>query len=220
MSVPKKANVDAQNFCGKLQKTTLPKSTTWEECQDIIYQHYPHVVDVRANCISNGDTTIIKIFKEPGDKEDLLETITVPNKDIFDRHQGEWDYPMIYKLVVEYFRSNWRTLTKGMKKKKTKPQPEQLKAEVEELRIAIKSSKSKDKDILIQEYNKKSAMLNNITAMDSSDSKLEDLRKKRFSIRCKISEWKRKGKDVTSLQKELSNVLEQIKEIDPKLVKK
>lgn len=220
MSVPKKANVDAQNFCGKLQKTTLPKSTTWEECQDIIYQHYPHVVDVRANCISNGDETIIKIFKEPGEKDDLLETITIPNKDIFDRKLGEWDYPMIYKLVVEYFRSNWRTLTKGMKKKKTKPQPEQLKAEVEELRIAIKSSKSKDKDILIQEYNKKSAMLNNITAMDSSDNKLEDLRKKRFSIRCKISEWKRKGKDVTSLQKELSNVLEQIKEIDPKLVKK
>lgn len=220
MSVPKKANVDAQKFCGKLQKTTLPKSTTWEECQDIIYQHYPHVVDVRANCISNGDETIIKIFKEPGEKDDLLETITIPNKDIFDRKQGDWDYPMIYKSVVEYFRSNWKVLTKGMKKKKTKPQPAQLKAEVDELRAAIKTAKGADKEALIQEYNKKSAMLNSITTMDGEDNKLADLRKRRSSTRYKISERLKKGQDVSDLKKELEDILNQIREIDPKLVKK
>ena len=100
----KKASVKAQAFCSKLQGKEVAKSTSWADCTDIIFEHFPYCYDMHTNCKSNGDNTIIKLYKGDNDsasKEDLIETFSLPNSEVFFEKEGDWDWDLIYKDVLE-----------------------------------------------------------------------------------------------------------------------
>lgn len=164
MKTTKKASVKAQAFCSKLEGTDVAKSTTWETCTDIIGDHFDYVYDVLSTSSANGDTTSIKIYKKISETgTELLETISIPNSEAFDKAAGDWDWPTIYKLVTEYFIKNWKVLAKGKKKsskkKKQTPVIEDVSVRLAELKTLIKAAKGAEKKKLIKEFNEKSKLL-------------------------------------------------------------
>lgn len=231
MKTPKKASVKAQAFCSKLQGKEVAKSTSWADCTDIIFEHFPYCYDMHTNCKSNGDNTIIKLYKGDNDdasKEDLIETFSLPNSEVFIEKEGDWDWPTVYKLLVEYFMKNWKTLTKGTKKKKTKKaepiDTDALMARVMELKTVIKSATGAEKKKLIKEYNEKSVLLDGILEQKAAESKaaqearkasadeLLKLKRRKQTLAQRIKEWTAKEKDTTELKKELVEVTNKLAE--------
>lgn len=230
MRTPKKASTKAQAFCSKLRGSELPKSTSWAQCTDIINEYFPYVYDMRTNCKAGGDNTVIKIYKgdESATNDDLLETFSIPNSEIFFEKEGDWDWPTVYKIIVEYFMKNWKTLTKGKKVKK-KPSPPQkvdineLMGRVEDLRIAIRSAKGPEKKKLIVEFNEKSVLLEKLSAENRaavdaqreanklSEDEIQELKRLKQSLMHKIYNWGKQEKDTTELREELLRVTNKLK---------
>lgn len=230
MKTQKKASVKAQAFCSRLQGKEVAKSTTWADCTDIIFEHFPYCYDMHTNCKSNGDNTIIKLYKGDNDeasKEDLIETFSLPNSEVFIEKEGDWDWPTVYKLLVEYFMKNWKALTKGTKKKKKKTElvdTNALMTRVTELKAAIKTATGTEKKKLIKEYNEKSVLLDGILEKKATEAKeaqearkasadeLLKLRRRKQALSQKIKEWTAKGKDITEPKKELTEVCNRLAE--------
>lgn len=222
MSTPKKASVKAQSFCSKLQGKELPKSTTWAQCTDIIYEHYKYAYDMRTQCKVNMDNTIIKLYKE--DPEVLLETFSLPNSEVFIEKEGDWDWPTVHKLLVEYFIKNWKKLSTGKKTrtKKVKADTNELMKRVPELKDLIKTAKGTEKKKLLKEYNEKSALLSDLLEQQAEEAKrtqearkasvdeLNRLKRRKQALMQRIKEWEKKGKDTTELKAELSEVVKQL----------
>ena len=230
MKTQKKASVKAQAFCSKLRGKEVAKSTSWGDCTDIIFEHFPYCYDIHTNCKANGDNTIIKLYKGDNDsatKDDIIETFSLPNSEVFYEKEGDWDWPTIYKLLTEYFIKNWKALTKGTKKKKKKVEPvntEALMNRVMELKAAIAKATGTEKKKLIQEYNEKSVLLDGILekkatevkeaqeARKASEDELLKLRRRKQALSQKIKEWAAKGKDTTEPKKELTQVCNRLAE--------
>ena len=163
MKVAKKASVKAQAFCSKLEGKDVPKSTTWEQCTDIIYKYFEYSYEMGSYCKEHGDNTVISIYKGGETMPaELIETFSIPNSEIFYENGGDWDWPHVYKIAVECIMKNWRALQKGAKKKPKKRAPVDvaaLTAEVDALRTAIKKATGAEKKKLIKEYNEKSKIL-------------------------------------------------------------
>lgn len=223
MKTPKKASVKAQAFASKLTGEEVAKSTTWATITDIINDHFPYVYDMCTNCRSRGDNTIIKLYKgdENATKDDIIETFSLPNSEVFIEKEGDWEWPTIHKLLVEYFMKNWRKLTSGKKTKAKKQAPvntDELMKRVVELRGLITKAKGVEKKKLIKEFNEKSVLLENILeagaakakvekeARKASADELDQLRKRKQTLSRRIKEWVAKGKDTSELQKELAQV--------------
>lgn len=222
MGISKKSSVKAQAFCSKLTGTEVAKSTTWQECTDIIYEHFKYVYDVYTHCKSMGDNTVIKIYKEPGEKEDLLEQFSIPNSEVFYEKDGDWDWPYIYRLLTEYFMKNWKYLTKGTKKKKKaaeKISVKDLMTLVAELKNKIKTSTGKEKKALIKEYNIKSVQLEKMMEQNLESQKqepdkatpeeLKKLRQRKSNLTSQIKRAEAAGKDTTTLKHKLEETVKQ-----------
>lgn len=229
MRTPRKASVKAQTFASKISGKEVAKSTTWATISDMINEVFPYVYDIRSNAVSQGDNTVIKIYKgdESATKEDLIETISIPNSEIFIEKEADWDWPGVYKYIVEYFIKNWKKLTSGKKAKAKKQAPVDTKAlmkRVTELKGLIAGAKGKEKKALIKEYNEKSVILDAALekkeaemnaekeARKASANELEALRKKKTQLYHKIRNWELKGKDATDLKKELVKVTTRLAE--------
>lgn len=230
MKTQKKASTKAQSFCSKLQGKEVAKSTTWADCTDIIFEHFAYCYDLHTNCKANGDNTIIKLYKgdeNTATKDDLIETFSLPNSEVFIEKEGDWDWPTVYKLLVEYFIKNWKALTKGTKKKKKKAEPvdvDALMARVTELKEAIKTASGTEKKKLIKEYNEKSVLLDGIIERKATEAKaaqearkatedeLLKLRRRKQALSQKIKEWTTKGKDTTEPRRELTEVCNRLAE--------
>lgn len=230
MKTQKKASVKAQAFCSKLQGKEVAKSTSWADCTDIIFEYFPYCYDMHTSCKSNGDSTIIKLYKgdsNSASKEDLIETFSLPNSEVFIEKDGDWDWPTVYKLLVEYFMKNWKALTKGTKKKKKKTEPvnaDALMTRVTELRAAIKSATGTEKKKLIKEYNEKSVLLEGILEKKAAETKVAQearkasvdellkLKRRKQALTQRIKEWTAKEKDTTELKKELTEVCNRLAE--------
>ncbi len=231
MRTPKKASVKAQAFCSKLQGSEVAKSTSWGQCTDIIFENFPFCYDMHTNCKSMGDNTIIKLYKgdeNTATKEDLIETFSLPNSEVFYEKEGDWDWPTVYKLLVEYFMKNWKALTKGTKKKKAKKaepvDTDALMKHVTELKAAIKGATGAEKKKLIEEYNEKSVLLDGILEKKAAEAKeaqearkasadeLTRLKRRKSALMQKIKEWEAKGKDTTEPRKELGEVVKTLAE--------
>ena len=146
---------------------------------------------------------------------------------MFIEKESDWDWPTVYKLLVEYFIKNWKALTKGTKKKKKKAEPidtDALMSRVMELKAAIKTATGAEKKKLIKEYNDKSVLLDGIIenkateakaaqeARKASEDELLKLRKRKQALAQKIKEWTAKGKDTTEPKKELTKVCNRLAE--------
>lgn len=229
MKTPKKASVKAQAFASKLTGEEVVKSTTWATITDIINEHFPYVYDMHTNCKAQGDNTIIKLYKgdETATKDDIIETFSLPNSEVFIEKEGDWDWPTVYKLLVEYFMKNWKKLTSGKKKKTKKQEPvnaNELIKRVAELRELIKTAKGAEKKKLIKEFNEKSVILDEvleagaakakaeIEARKASEDELLKLRRRKQALSQRIKEWTVKGKDTTELQTELAQVATKLAE--------
>lgn len=229
MKTPKKASVKAQAFASKLTGSEVAKSTSWADITDIINEHFPYVYDMHTNCKSQGDNTIIKLYKgdESATKDDIIETFSLPNSEVFYEKEGDWDWPTVYKLLVEYFMKNWKQLTSGKKTKAKKQAPVDvnvLMKRVTELKGLIKESKGSEKKKLVKEFNEKSVQLDAILEANAAKAKaetearkatadeLEILRKRKMCLRQKIKNWEAKGKDPVDFRKELAEVCDKLAE--------
>ena len=229
MKTPKKASVKAQAFVSKLTGQEVAKSTTWATITDIINDYFPYVYDMCTKCQADGDCTIIKIYKgdETATKDDIIETFSLPNSEVFIPKEGDWDWPTVHKLIVEYFMKNWKKLTSGKKIKRKKQEPvdtKELMARVTELKELISKSKGSEKKKLVKEFNEKSVLLDSLLeegaakakaeteARKASADELDKLRKRKQALSQRIKEWAAKGKDVTELQKELAQVANKLAE--------
>ena len=230
MKTPKKASVKAQAFASKLTGSEVAKSTTWATITDIINEHFPYVYDLHTNCKANGDNTVIKLYKgdETATKDDIIEIFSLPNSEVFIEKEGDWEWPTIHKLLVEYFMKNWKKLTSGKKtKSKKKQEPintNELMKRVAELQTLIKDSKGKEKKVLVAEFNEKSKLLDSILEAGAAKAKaeqearkasaedLDKLRKRKQALSQRIKEWTSKGKDTNELAKELAQVTKELTE--------
>lgn len=99
------------------------------------------------------------------------------------KDKGDWDWNIIYREVIEY-----------MMKNKLVKKP----------RVQIKKS------------NVATTTNNNIYNIKSNDGitdELQQLKKKKSSLYQKIREWKKKGKDVSELEKEYNSIIESLSNI-------
>ncbi len=230
---PKKASTKAIAFCSKLAGKELPKSSSWEALSDIIMSNEfgpGFVWDLKTQCKSQGDSTIANLYKEPGEKEDLVETFSWPNSEAYDEKECDWYWPFLYKQIVEYLMKNWKALTKGKKPKKKAPKVEtgkivnvrDLMREVEILRGAIKDATGKEKKKLIAEYNEKSKLLNeqmeqNGKVMDEKKAAAqadiatyESLRKRKQQLYHKVRNLTLKGENASEYATELARVTKEL----------
>ena len=184
---------------------------------------------MHTNCESHGDNTIIKLYKgdENATKEDIIETFSLPNSEVFIEKEGDWDWPTVHKLLVEYFMKNWKKLTSGKKKKVKKQEPinvNELMKCVTELRGLIKDSKGPEKKKLVKEYNEKSVILDKILEDNAAKAKVEKeerkasevdlkkLRNRKMNLNQKIKKWDAEGKDTTELKNQLAHLTAQLTE--------
>ena len=159
---------------------------------------------MRTQCKANMDNTIIKLYKE--DPEVLLETFSLPNSEVFIEKDGDWDWPTVHKLLVEYFIKNWKKLSTGKKTrtKKVKADTNELMKRVPELKDLIKTAKGTEKKKLLKEYNEKSALLSNILEQQAEEAKrtqearkasvdeLNRLKRRKQALMQRIKEWRKR----------------------------
>jgi hypothetical protein len=225
MKTPKKSSVKAQAFCSKLKGSEVAKSTSWNECLDIINEAFPFCYDIYTKSKKEGDNTIITLYKGDGEKEDQLDQFSFPNDEVFIEKDGDWEWNTIDKFLVEWFIKNWKTLTKGKKPKKKKVatvDKAALMDEVLRLKEQIKTAKGSEKKKLIKEYNEKSVVLDGMLekaaeqarreqeARKASAEELTALRKRKQALTQRIKEWGARGKDTTELSKELAQVAKEL----------
>ena len=163
MATIKKASTKAISYCQGLTSETLGKSTTWEQLSDIIMDGFEISVDTKTP--KDGDCTIIRLYKvgvAAGDE--VIETWCLPNSEVFLEKDGDWDWALLYKTVVEYLVKNLKKINggkkpKAKKKPKTPVDTKTLAKEVSAIKTRIKKSTGSEKKKLIKEYNEKSLML-------------------------------------------------------------
>lgn len=165
MKVGKKASVKAIEYCTKLSGRKLGASTSWEQCFEIAMEGF--LLGVHTLCERDGDETVLTLYKEPGEKEDVIETFRLPNDDCFDWKLMEHQWNFIWKYVTEWLIKNHKKLAKTTKKKRTKKvtpaeikaRLEEAKSQIKELKAAIKTAKGKDKKRAIEDYNRLARMI-------------------------------------------------------------
>jgi hypothetical protein len=104
-------------------------------------------------------------------------------KDIFK--EGDWDWNVIYKTVLEDTIKNKLYKRPKLTKRQLKQKEEQKK---------------------LEEQKKQEPKIEPTPKID-----IKELRKRRDNLSVKIWDWKKKGKDVVALEKELDDLKQQIK---------
>lgn len=103
--------------------------------------------------------------------------------DIFN--EGDWDWNVIYKTTLE-------DIIKHKLYKRPKLTKKQLKQKEEARKLEEKANQEKQKPVVPQ-------------------LSIDDLKKKRSNLSAKISNYRKKGKDVTSLEHEMDEIRKLIK---------
>lgn len=226
MATIKKASVKAIEFCQQLTTRPLGKSTTWEQCYEIVADEACLTMDVYTHCTKTGDNTVVTLYKVVQDTEDEeLNVWSIPNSEVFDGSVGDWDWFYIYKAVVEWYIKNAKKLNKGTKKKPSKKKVvdvSTLMKEVSELKTAIKEATDSAKKKLIVEYNEKSIILQEHierteaaakAQQEANKASAEDLKKlknKKANTMQRIKKFEAVGKDTTELKKELKQIVHEL----------
>lgn len=158
--------------------------TTMDQAFVTLMNHWDMYIDV----VNSDNSTVCTLYRD----DDKPHTWKF--KDLWDSKEGDWDWNTIYKTVLEDIirlklhkrpKLGKRALKKLEEDKKTKKVEE-----VEEV-VITKATLTKTETPLT----------------------ITDLRKKRDNLSVKIWDWKKKGKDVTELNKEFESIKEQIKKL-------
>lgn len=206
--VGKKATTKAIAYCSKISGQELPKSTSWATISEIILEGY--VYDIHTKCKSQGDITIMKLYKE--EPEELIETFTIPNELVFIEKEGDWEWNYIWKTLAEFL-MKYKPNRKAKKKKPVQVDQTQLATEINELREAIKTAKGFDKKKLIKVFNEKSKLVVKEEPKElTPEINLDEIKRKKSALYMKIRAWNRKGKDTTELETEMNKYIELIKQ--------
>lgn len=212
MKVGKKASVKAIEYCSKLVERQLGLSTSWSECFDIIMEGF--IYDLHTTCKSMGDTTTIKLYKEPGEKADLIETFIFPNEEAYDWKDADWQWNFIYKQLTEWLMKNMKKIGKSKKKSKSKgPQmsEEEIQNKLSSLKSYIKTAKGKDKKKAIEEFNALSKKIEKtpepepVTKQSITTSRsAKDIGREKLRLKALIRSAIKRGEDTTALEQELA----------------
>lgn len=141
------------------------------------------------------DKTVFTLSIKSDDEDIEIGKIEFDSKDVF--LDGDWDWTVIFKTVIEYMIKN-----KLVKKPRTKKGGSKSDG-----KYVLKRSKTAQISKISTELTK--SLPKEEKAVKSQD--IQELRKKRFKLSCKISNWKKKGKDITQLEKEYNELRQIIK---------
>ena len=141
------------------------------------------------------DKTVFTLSIKSDDEDIEIGKIEFDSKDVF--LDGDWDWTVIFKTVIEYMIKN-----KLVKKPRTKKDGSKSDG-----KYVLKRSKTAQISKISTELTK--SLPKEEKAVKSQD--IQELRKKRFKLSCKISNWKKKGKDITQLEKEYNELRQIIK---------
>lgn len=94
----KKANPKDIAKVSKMCKCQLGLLTTWQVLWEKLADFKSYSIGLDTKCPKNGDTTTIDLYI----KEDIIQSWTVPNKDVFIPKLGDWEWNNIYRLLVTY----------------------------------------------------------------------------------------------------------------------
>ena len=199
--ISKRASIKAIAYAEKVSSTALAKNANWETVFDTVMDGYEY--SVQSQCARTGDNTIIKLYKD----DEVLETFTIPNSEVFDVVTYEWDWSYIFKTIVEWM------MSKRRKPKKIKMSQKQIALRIDELRKIIKESKGTEKRKAIKEYNTLSKLVVEEHKPESTPTKpsIDELRKQRSKLCMKISYNKKLGRDVSELEVQLEELRKNIK---------
>lgn len=132
--------------------------------------------DLEGDLVSTTTETTFKVWRDG----EVCHTITWPKKKSFNEKEGDWDWDLIYKDVLQ-----------AIIKDKLYKRPKIGK------RVAAKLAKEKEEaaKLAAEEVAKKQA--EEKLLMD-----IEEAKKKKNNLSVKISMYKKKGKDTSELRKE------------------
>jgi hypothetical protein len=169
------------------------KLISYDEAWEVISE-YTGIEGGIYNSIKTNKTVFTLSIKS--DDEDIeIGKIEFDSKDVF--LDGDWDWTVIFKTVIEYMIKN-----KLVKKPRTKKDGSKSDG-----KYVLKRSKTAQISKISAELTK--SLPKEEKAVKSQD--IQELRKKRFKLSCKISNWKKKGKDITQLEKEYNELRQIIK---------
>ena len=205
--ISKRASVKAIAYAEKVTSTKLAKNANWETVFDAVMGGYgEYEYSVQTQCHRTGDNTVIKLYKD----DEMLESFTIPNSEIFDDSIHDWDWSYIYKVIVEWL------MSKRKKPKKVKMTKKQIKDRVDALREIIKNAKGTKKRQAIKEYNTLSKLITPEPQPEAQPAQptqlsLEELRKQRERLCMKLSYNKKLGRNTAEIQRQLDEIRRVIK---------
>mgnify|MGYP006991647192 CR=1 FL=1 len=181
---------------------TKSKLISYDEAWEVISE-YTGLIGGLTMSIKKG--THFNIYKEKGDEQIEVASIEFPTDEVFT--EGDWDWTKIFKTTIEYLMKN-KLVKKPRNKKQSstsvcKPVLKQAKTkQISQIDINLNNSSSENKNTVKSQLNELSLK-----------SDIKELRRKRDNLSCKIWDWRKKGKDVTSLEIEYKMIQETIKNI-------
>lgn len=225
MKVNKKATVRAIEYCTKLSGRKLGASTSWEQCFEIAMEGF--LLGVQTHCEKDGDETVLTLYKEPGEKDDIIETFRLPNDDCFDWQAMEHQWNFIWKYVTEWLIKNHKKIAKPQKaKRKPKLSAQEIKSKLKELEATLKSTKEKiskikgaDRKKLVEEYNDVSRQIEYWKSLVPEEKKPakpkeapaktpKEIGVEKLRLKALIRYGRMRGEDVTEYEKQLQLIEE------------
>lgn len=159
--------------------------TTMDQAFVTLMNHWDMYIDV----VNSDNSTVCTLYRD----DDKPHTWKF--KDLWDSKEGDWDWNTIYKTVLE-----------DIIRLKLHKRPKLGKRALKKLE---EDKKTKKVEEVVEEVVVTKATLTKTEAPLT----ITDLRKKRDNLSVKIWDWKKKGKDVTELNKEFESIKEQIKKL-------
>lgn len=133
---------------------------------------------------SMGITTLT--LHRDGDKAETWEL-----KNAWDSKIGDWDWDTIYKLVLEdIIKKKLYKRPKLGKRARAKLDKEKAEAEAKAAKEVMEKQKAEDEIKYI-----------------------EDLKKRKGNLQVKKSDWKKKGKDISEIEKEIDDINNTLKKL-------
>lgn len=155
--------------------------TTFDQAYVILMTEW----DLEGDLVSTTKETIFKIWRD----DEVCHMLTWPGKEAKNEKEGDWDWDLIYKDVLQ-------TIIKDKLYKRPKIGK----------RAAAKLAKEKELAKKEAEMVTKKAL-----AKKQAEEDFELLKKKKSNLYMKIRTWKKKGKDTSELEKEFNEVINLLK---------
>lgn len=185
------------------------KLTTFDEAWEVISEAW----GLSGSLKSDNTTTT---FALTTDQDTMLHKFTWDNKDVFC--DGDWDWTKVFDEVIKYIMKNKLSNPKNIKKLAKQYVDDAaavcLSNTAKKLAKTAQISKIDDKQHKSSGDNKNSVKSKeNAVKIDSTvqSVSIESLKKKKSQLYYKIRSDKRKGRDVTGLEKEYDEIITQLK---------